>query len=152
MDSQSAAQQNPEEMPQIATVLVVDDDDNFCFLTKLLLQDAGVGNRVLTAYNGLEAIKKLQAMASGGEKLPELIFLDINMPVMDGFEFLEQLTQSPGLPLHDTRIYVSTSSILPKDKERAGRYPIAGFLTKPLTEELLSDILHQPGRGVSESN
>ena len=128
-------------MPQIETVLVIDDDDSFCFLTKLLLQDAGVGKRVITANNGLEAIKKLQAMAAGGEKLPELIFLDIKMPVMDGFEFLEQLTKSPGLPLHGTRIYMSTSSFLPKDKERASRYPIAGFLTKPLTEELLSDLL-----------
>ncbi len=128
-------------MPQIETVLVIDDDDSFCFLTKLLLQEAGVGKRVITANNGLEAINQLQALAAAGEKLPELIFLDIKMPVMDGFEFLEQLTHSPELPLRDTRIYVSTSSFLPRDKERAGRYPIAGFLTKPLTEESLGDLL-----------
>ena len=128
-------------MPQIETVLVIDDDDNFCFLTRLLLQDAGVGKRVITASNGLEAIKKLRAMAAGGEKLPELIFLDIKMPVMDGFEFLDQLTKSPELPLHDTRIFMSTSSFLPRDKEKASHYPIAGFITKPLTEEALIDIL-----------
>ncbi len=121
--------------------MVIDDDDNFCFLTRLLLQDAGVGKRVVTAGNGLEAMKKLRAMAAAGEKLPELIFLDIKMPVMDGFEFLDQLTKSPELPLHDARIFMSTSSFLPRDKERASRYPIAGFLTKPLTEESLHDIL-----------
>ncbi|MBD0257262.1 MAG: response regulator [Cytophagales bacterium] len=128
-------------MPQIETVLVIDDDDNFCFLTRLLLQDAGVGKRVITAGNGLEAIKKLRDMAAAGEKLPELIFLDIKMPVMDGFEFLDQLAGSPELSLHDTRIFMSTSSFLPRDKERASHYPIAGFLTKPLTEESLDKVL-----------
>jgi CheY-like chemotaxis protein len=141
VESPSAAQQNPEEMPQIETVLVVDDDDNFCFLTRLLLQEAGVGNRVITAGNGLEALKKLRGMAAGGEKLPELIFLDIKMPVMDGFEFLDQLAQSPELLRPDARIFMSTSSFLPRDKERASHYPIAGFLTKPLTEESLHEVL-----------
>ncbi len=141
MGSASTAQQNLEEMPQIETVLVVDDDDNFCFLTKLLLREAGVGNRVITAGNGLEAMHTLRAMAAGGEKLPELILLDIKMPVMDGFEFLDQLAQSPELSLHGTRIFMSTSSFLPRDKERASGYPIAGFLTKPLTEESLHEVL-----------
>lgn len=128
-------------MPQINSILVVDDDDNICFLTRILLEDAGFDKRVITAYNGLEALQTLQAMASGGETLPELILLDIKMPVMDGFEFLDQLAKAAELDLGDTRIFISTSSILPKDKERAGLYPVAGFLTKPLTEETLRDLL-----------
>ncbi len=128
-------------MPQINSVLVVDDDDNICFLTKLLLKDAGFDKRVITAYNGLEALQILQAMASGSEKLPELILLDIKMPVMDGFEFLDQLAKAAELDLGQTRIFISTSSILPKDKQRASLYPVAGFLTKPLTEETLRTIL-----------
>lgn len=128
-------------MPQINAILVVDDDDNICFLTRVLLKDAGFNKRVITAPNGLEALRTLQAMASGSEKLPELILLDIKMPVMDGFEFLEQLAKAAELDLGQTRIFISTSSILTRDKQRAGLYPVAGFLTKPLTEETLRDIL-----------
>jgi CheY-like chemotaxis protein len=143
LETGSAAQEFPEQMPQINSVLVIDDDNNFCFLTRLLLEEAGVGKSVITAHNGLEGLKKLQSMAADGEILPELIFLDIKMPVMDGFEFLEQITKSQALPLGNSRIYMSTSSFLPRDKERAGRYPIAGFITKPLTEEILRGILRQ---------
>lgn len=141
MQTGTAAQNDPIQMAQINSVMVVDDDDNICFLTRLLLQDAGFDKRVITAHNGLEALQTLQAMAAGGEKLPELILLDIKMPVMDGFEFLDQLAKPAALDLGRTRIFISTSSILPKDKQRAGLYPVAGFLTKPLTEETLRDIL-----------
>jgi CheY-like chemotaxis protein len=128
------------EIPQIATVLVVDDDPNWCYVTRLLLEDEGVGQQILTAPNGLEALKKLQTMAANGENLPELIFLDIKMPVMDGFEFLEEIAKAPALNLTRTRIFIYTSSFLPKDKERARQYPVSGFITKPLTEEKLRDI------------
>jgi CheY-like chemotaxis protein len=110
-------------------------------VTKLLLKDVGVGKQTLTANNGLEALRKLQTLAANGEKLPELIFLDIKMPVMDGFEFLESLKKSPSLDLSQTKIFITTSSFLSKDKERAQLYPIAGFVTKPLTEEILQTIL-----------
>jgi CheY-like chemotaxis protein len=111
-------------------------------VTKLLLEDEGVGNQILSAHNGLEALKKIQTMAASGEKLPELIFLDIKMPVMDGFEFLDQLALLPEIDLSQTRIFMYTSSFLAKDKERAKQYPVSGFITKPLTEEKLRDILH----------
>ena len=141
MTNQPATDKNAQALPQIDTVLVVDDDENWCYVTKLLLQDAGVGNRTLTAKNGMEALLALQALAARGEKLPELVFLDIKMPVMDGFEFLEELTKSAALDLSQTRIFMVTSSFLPKDRDRAARYPIAGFITKPLTEETIKDLL-----------
>jgi CheY-like chemotaxis protein len=141
VENQTIIDKDPAELPQINTVLVVDDDDNWCYVTELLLQDCGVGKQIITAKNGLEAIKRLQAIATSAEKLPELIFLDIKMPVMDGFEFLDEVTKSASLDLSHTRIFMYTSSFLPKDKERASQYPVAGFLTKPLTEEVLRDIL-----------
>ncbi|WP_246151051.1 response regulator [Adhaeribacter aerolatus] len=122
------------------TVLLVDDDDNWCFLSKKILKKAGIGEEILTAHNGREALKKLQDLTANGEKLPDLIFLDIKMPVMDGFEFLEALTKTPELNLDQTRIYMCTSSFHPKDRERAELYPIAGFLTKPLTPEVLKEL------------
>ncbi len=69
--------------------------------------------------------------------------VDIKMPVMDGFAFLENLTKMPDLNLSQTKIYIMTSSFLNKDKERAQVYPIWGYITKPLTEEIIRNIISQ---------
>ncbi|RDV14574.1 response regulator [Pontibacter diazotrophicus] len=131
----------PEKWQQINVVLVVDDDDNWCFVSKKILQKAGVGKDIITANNGQQALEILQAFAAEGKKLPELIFLDIKMPLMDGFQFLEIATKSAELDLSRTKIFVCSSSFLSKDKDRAKQYPVAGFITKPLTLEILRDIL-----------
>ena len=138
----------PAEMPQqVETVLVVDDDENCCFVAKKLLKKAAVGKQVVTAANGLDALEKLQGIAASGGRLPGLILLDIKMPVMDGFGFLEEVAKAPELDLRATRIYVCTSSFLAKDRERAGQYQVSGFITKPLTHEVLVDILHPDWSG-----
>ncbi len=95
MEKKSTIDTNGQELPGIDTVLVIDDEDNWCYVTKILLQDTGAVKRVLTANNGLEALKKLQDSIVNGEKMPELIMVDIKMPVMDGFAFLEHLTKMP---------------------------------------------------------
>lgn len=141
MEEQSAQGANSKEMKLVNTILVVDDEDNWCFVIKRILQKAGVGKEIFTAKNGLEALEKLKAFVSAGEKLPELIFLDLKMPVMDGFGFLEKATKTTELNLSQSQIFILTSSFLPKDKERANSFPIAGFISKPLTQEILSDIL-----------
>lgn len=141
MQEQPLQDISPEERRQINNVLVVDDDDNWCFLTKLILQKANIFKEIIIARNGQEALGKLTALATRGESLPELILLDIKMPVMDGFEFLEEVQKFPAINLSRTRIYLSTSSFLKTDKARAQLYPISGFITKPLTEEILNDIL-----------
>lgn len=142
MENQSTKDNNIKDLPQIDTVLVVDDEDNWLYVTKILLQDSGSVKRVLTANNGLEALKKLQTLMANGEKMPEVMIVDLKMPVMDGFEFLENLTKSQNMDLGYTKIFITTSSFLTKDKERAKQYPISGYITKPLTEEIVRDILH----------
>lgn len=127
-------------MQQENTLMIIDDDDDYCFLTKKILQRAGVGQKIITASNGLEALKKLQEFNASEEDLPALIFLDLKMPIMDGFEFLEEVRKTDELDLSNTRIFVMTSSVLPKDKERANTYPIAGFISKPLTPKVLEDL------------
>lgn len=128
-------------MPQIDTVLIVDDEDNWRYVTKILFQDTGAVSSVIKANNGLEALKKLQNSIANGEKLPELIILDIKMPIMDGFQFLESLAKMLSLNQNGTKIYITTSSFLAKNKERAKLYPIAEYITKPLTEEIIKSIL-----------
>jgi CheY-like chemotaxis protein len=140
VDKQSLANNNQGEWQQVNTVLVVDDDDNSCFVAKKLLKREGIGKEVITAYNGKDALQKLQAIAANGRKLPELIFLDIKMPVMNGFEFLDEVTKLEELDLSQTRIYVCSSSVNSKDKEKADLYQIAGYIPKPLTQEILREI------------
>nr|WP_255749437.1 response regulator [Pontibacter liquoris] len=120
---------------------MVDDDDNWCFISKIILQKAGIGKQIITANNGLKALAVLRQRVADGQQLPELIFLDIKMPVMNGFEFLDELVNAAELDLSHTQIYICSSSVNAKDKETAGLYPIAGFITKPLTQDILNQIL-----------
>ena len=141
MEDRRAPRANSAAVPPSDTILVVDDDETCCFLLKRSIQKTGFDQQIITAHTGLEALQKLQALAAAGDKLPGFIFLDIKMPVMNGFDFLEEVTHLAELNLSQTRIYMCTSSAYPKDKEQACLYPIAGFLTKPLTHEALYGIL-----------
>lgn len=123
------------------TFMVVDDDLDYLFITEILLKKSGVVKQIITASNGLEALEKLREIAAAGEKNPAIIFLDLKMPVMDGFEFLEEITSSSELDLSQTKIFVTTSSVLPKDKEKAFTYSIAGFVPKPLNQDILKEVL-----------
>ena len=141
MEEHSIEDETREELPEIKTILVVDDDEGWCFLVRKLLERIGFRKKIITAKNGQVAIEKMKTLTVEGERLPEIIFLDVKMPVMDGFEFLEEVTKSGEFDLNRTRIFMCTSSMLAKDKERAYLYPISGIITKPLTPGILSDIL-----------
>ena len=90
--------------------------------------------------DGNEAYLALKQMHDLGEKMPDVIFLDINMPIWDGWDFLDEIIK---LELqHLFEIYMVSSSTNPYDKEKAESYPmIKGFLTKPLEIEALKLIL-----------
>ncbi len=132
---------NPDNSPQVDTLLVIDDDDNWCFISKRLLRKVNACNNIITAQNGLNGIENLKDLAAKGAPLPAVIFLDIKMPVMDGFEFLRMLAETPDLDLSHTRIYICSSSLHPRDRERVALFNVAGFLTKPLTEATIQEIL-----------
>jgi len=141
VEERSTKDKNPALKSQIDSVLIIDDDADWCFIAKMILQRAGFGKNVITANNGQEGLKILRTMSEKGEKLPDIIFLDIKMPVLDGFEFLEAITKLTEPDLSRTRIYICSSSSHPKDKEKANLYPIAGFIPKPLTVDILRGIL-----------
>lgn len=125
-------------MKKNTSILLVDDDPASNYLAKLLLQEIDPDFDIHVRYHGQEALDFIKT-ASAETTTPNLIFLDLNMPVMDGFEFLEYFTQ---LPVSDhTSIVLLTSSAYPKDIERAKAYNITHFINKPLTEEQLRDVL-----------
>ena len=117
-------------------ILLVDDDAGVNFLNKFLLTDSRVAASISVAVNGLQAIK----MITESDQCPDVIFLDINMPMMDGFEFLDAFKKNLSCYEH-TRVYMLTSSLRDSDRAKAATYScVIDYLEKPLTEEVIKKI------------
>lgn len=118
-------------------ILLVDDDNIFNFLNTNLLRQSGRADEIHTALNGKEALDLLNNYYMGTASFPDVILLDLNMPVMDGFSFLEAF-QKINLPRKENvSIIIVTSSHDPHDMARAKALGITHYLTKPLSEESL---------------
>ena len=131
-------------MLPLSCILLVDDDSTTNFLNQRLLQRMGVSREVVVAVNGQEALAVLQARCQGAATTcPALVLLDMNMPVMGGFELLEAYAQLPLAQRQSTVIVMLTTSLLDQDLARAQQLPVAGFLNKPLTRESVQAVLHQ---------
>jgi CheY-like chemotaxis protein len=130
-------------MPTFPCTLLVDDNEITNFINTMLLHDAGI-TQTLTAVNGQEALDLLHTYCSapGSATCPLLILLDIQMPVMDGFEFLQAYAQRPPTD-NPAVVIILTSSLNPLDVARMQGLPIAGYLTKPLTEEKIYQIMQE---------
>jgi CheY-like chemotaxis protein len=140
-------------MQKLTCALLVDDDQTTNYLNQLLLKRLNVTDKILVALNGQEALDLLLAHCQEATPdCPALILLDVKMPVMDGFAFLEAYNQLP-LPQKQAIIIVMlTTSLHPQDVNRVQTLNIAGFLNKPLTESKVNDVLknhfnrHLPGK------
>lgn len=130
-------------MPHRLRVLLVDDDQTANFLNKLLLTRLGVTEQILIAANGEEALRLLAQQCQEPATCPNLILLDMNMPVLNGLAFLEAYAQLP-LPIQHTIVIVMlTTTLHPVDLARAQQLPIAAFLSKPLTAEKVASLLRE---------
>lgn len=118
-------------------VALVDDEEVFHWITGQFIKNSGLQAKTISFFNGQQMIEYLN---ENTEQQPDIILLDINMPVMNGWAFLDTVT-SKNLQLEST-IYILTSSIDPEDRRKAERYSvISGFINKPVSEEILKKIL-----------
>jgi CheY-like chemotaxis protein len=129
----------------INKILCVDDDSISLTISKLLLKRTGFTNDVVTAVDGSDALdyfKDLFATSSNPvEESPSLILLDINMPVMNGWEFLEAYIPLFSEKLPNTKVIILSSTIDPEDFSRAKKFPVvAQFVSKPLSVENLAEL------------
>ncbi|OYU83633.1 MAG: response regulator [Flavobacterium sp. BFFFF2] len=120
----------------IKTVLIIEDDLVTMFLNRHLLEQDHFCENIIEATSGDEALSIFEKIKKGDlppDHLPEIILLDLNMPVMDGWEFFENfINQFPEF-VTKTKIFILSSSTDPKDQERAINDPnIAAYLSKPL--------------------
>ena len=123
-------------------VLLIDDDSVFNFLNTKTLERMGIVNDIHTALNGKEALNLFNDYYQGSRQLPDIILLDLNMPIMDGFEFLEAFRKLRLSGIADVKIIIVTSSQNPKDMARAKSLGIDHYLPKPLKEEALLTALN----------
>ena len=131
-------------MPKLSSVLLVDDDPTNNFLNERMLKRLAVTEHILVAENGQEALAVIhQASVASQPSYPTLILLDIQMPVMNGIEFLQAYQQLPLAQRHATTVVVLTTSLDPRDLTRLEALPAAGRITKPLTLEKLDAMLQQ---------
>ncbi len=127
-------------MKKVEIACIIDDDPIFVFGTRKLMELGGFCNSLMIFHNGHDAIVRFEAIIAAGHNLPEVILLDLNMPVMDGWEFLDEFVKIP-VP-QKIHIYVVTSSIDPDDMERAKHYDaVSNYVVKPVTMENLKNML-----------
>ncbi|MBL7840482.1 MAG: response regulator [Cyclobacteriaceae bacterium] len=116
------------------TVLLIEDESTFQMIGKILLRTVGLPpENFYSAQTGKEAIELLDKLHAEGKPLPDLIFLDVFMPIMDGFGFLEEYTKRT-YPKDHVKIIALTSSHDPRDMERMKQYGVLEYMTKPLEE------------------
>ena len=131
----------------INKVLCIDDDQITLVLCEMVIKKAGFAKEVVTAKNGREGLAWFSAYFSKGKKAerpepPQIIFLDLNMPIMNGWDFLEDYLMKYSDRLPETKVVIISSTVNPEDFSRANRYDIViDFINKPLTIEGLEDLM-----------
>ena len=133
-------------MKRFKRILLVDDDDTSNLLTSMMIAEMEISEGVDVATNGEEALSHLTSHCSKtgndeGRQCPELILLDINMPIMDGFEFLEAYAKRGDICKNIPVVMLSSSNSA-KDHEKASSFNVKGYIVKPLNEEKLQQILN----------
>jgi len=125
------------------SILFIDDDPITLMLCKMVIKKSSFSNEIATSKNGEEALQYFNALKqidSNGEfkKQPQLIFLDLNMPVMGGWEFLDSFSTSDYADYNKTKVIILSSTIDPEDLEKSKKYPmVIDFLSKPISKEML---------------
>lgn len=121
--------------------LLIDDEEIFNFIQSEVIHNFNSESEIITYSSASEAIEYLKTCSLNGDKCPDFILLDVRMPEMDGFTFLEKLKEFDASFFNCTQIYMLSSSIDERDKQRAFSYNfVKGFREKPLSEEILSQI------------
>lgn len=126
--------------------LLIDDDEICLFIHKRVLELSGYGDHVRVAHNGSHALEVLQ----GSNTLPDIILLDLDMPVMNGIQFLDAFRNLDLPGKERVEIVVVTSSVSERDRRQAMVHGVSKYITKPLTQENLESIVH-PEVGIRQT-
>lgn len=133
-------------MKKIDQVLIVDDDEVNNLFCKIVIEHLGISGDVHYCMSGPEAFDYLANCINSGQPVPDLILLDINMPLMNGFEFLDQYHNKGYDKELPTKISMLSSSGIESDMKASLNYKgVIDYITKPLSEEALNRLLYKLG-------
>lgn len=134
-------------MKKLKSILLIDDDPICSWLNKALLEDLQAAESIECMPDGQSALDYLHKLCIEPtpshlkEPLPDLILLDLNMPGLDGFDFLEKLqTMNYGKQFVE-RVVILTTSLHERDVEKAGQFKVTDYMVKPLNEVKIREML-----------
>ncbi len=129
-------------MSKINLACLIEDDPVHIYLSKRYLESSGYIDNIQIYNNGKEAYDGLKEDWESNKTLPEIILLDLTMPVWDGWKFLDEFIK---LPIEkQITIYILTSSINEADKQRASNYNVVkNYLVKPITMQTLVELIER---------
>ena len=129
---------------KMKNIMLIDDNDIDNFISNHIVTKSGVADKVSLMSSAVAALQYLENVKEDFEEFPDLIFLDISMPVMDGFGFLNEVTKFPKVSEKRCYIVMLTSSNNKNDIERAKQYSIVqDYFVKPLKTEMLNSLLNR---------
>lgn len=125
----------------ISTVMLVDDNDTDNFIHKRVIELTGFAKNIIVKNSGKSALEFLETNKNSLELLPDIIFLDINMPIVDGFVFLFEYENFPDDLKNKCKIVILSSSDSKRDIDRiVDNEYVINFITKPLSEDSLEKL------------
>jgi CheY-like chemotaxis protein len=125
-------------------IWIVDDDNIYQIIVRKIISKIELFSSFSSYKNGKDAIDALKKAVENNENIPDVILLDINMPIMDGWEFMDEIVLYKSKLNQKIAIYIVSSSIAVQDKDKAKTYAeISGFLSKPITMDALYEIVSE---------
>lgn len=126
-------------MGPVNSVLIIDDEPFMNLINEKIIQKAQFCTNVDKFEDAVKALEDLKKTYNEKQEFPDCIFVDVNMPGMDGWAFLDELKKFPIEVLHKCRVFMLSASISPSDLEKTKPYKfVSDFITKPLSAEKLN--------------
>ncbi|MFN6944682.1 MAG: response regulator [Cytophagaceae bacterium] len=129
------------ESKLVESVMLVDDNDTDNFIHKRVIELTGFSKNIIVKNSGKSALEFIDQHKNDLKNIPEIIFLDINMPIVDGFVFLFEFENFPEALKEKCKIVILSSSDSKRDIDRiVDNEHVINFITKPLSEEALDEL------------
>lgn len=123
-------------------ICLIDDDKIYQFTAKKIIESTNLTKAVLSFYNGEEAIDFFKSNLQNVESIPDIIFLDINMPIKDGWQFLEDFKSLLNDLKKDITIYMVSSSVNDYDIKKSKEYSfVTDYIIKPINRERFEQLI-----------